>query len=64
MQNVVILSIDLLRDFAAGVYLSEAPPLLGCYLGWFGNFGGSESGQIQSENSCKYGLQHNPVPPH
>jgi hypothetical protein len=42
--------IDLLRDLAAGVYLSEAPspPLLGFCLGWSSNFVCSESGQIQS----------------
>ncbi len=34
-------------DFAAGVYLSETPPLLGFCLGWSSNFIGSESNQIQ-----------------
>ncbi len=44
------LQIDLERDFAAGVYLSEAPlppPLLSFFLGWSSNFVGSESGQKQ-----------------
>ncbi len=31
------------RDFAAGGYLSEAPPLLGFYLGWSSNFVSFES---------------------
>jgi hypothetical protein len=35
-------------DFAAGIYLSEAPPLLGFCLGWCSNFVVSESGQKQS----------------
>ncbi len=36
-----------LRDFAAGVYLSEAPLPLGFCLEWWSNFVGTESGQIQ-----------------
>jgi hypothetical protein len=37
-------------DFAAGVYLFEAPPLLGYCLRWSSNFAlvGYGSGQIQS----------------
>ncbi len=46
--------IDLKRDFAAGVNLSEAPPpLLGFCLGWCSSFVGSESGQIQSLKSWR-----------
>ncbi len=45
------------------------PPLLGLCLGWSCNFAGSESGQIQSVNSCwrwsPTGLNTpNPLPPH
>jgi hypothetical protein len=40
--------IDLTRNFAAGVALSEDPPLLGFCLGWCSNCVSSESGQIQS----------------
>jgi hypothetical protein len=35
-------------DFAAGVYLSKAPPLLGFCLGWKSKLVGSESDQKQS----------------
>ncbi len=62
MQNVVIL------DFAAGVYLSEAPtPPSFFVLGWSRNFVGSESGQIQSvkllQNVVSNRTQHPPPPP-
>ncbi len=42
--------IYLLRYFAAGVHLSEAPSsyMYSICLGWSGNFVGSESGPIQS----------------
>ncbi len=42
------MQIDLERDLAADVYLSEAPPFLSFCMGWSCNFVGSESGQIQS----------------
>ncbi len=42
----LIKKIDLYRDFAVGIYLSEAHPLLGFCSGWSSNFVGSESGQI------------------
>jgi hypothetical protein len=35
-------------DIAAGIYVSEAPPLLGFCLGWCSNSVGSESRQKQS----------------
>ncbi len=59
--------IDLSRDFAADVSLSEAPPLLGFCLGWQGKFVGYESGQIQSvkllQNMVSSTTQHPPHPP-
>jgi hypothetical protein len=36
------------RDYAASVYLSEAPPLLGFCVGWSRNVVVSESGQMQN----------------
>jgi hypothetical protein len=36
-------------DFAAGVYLYEAPPILGFCLGWSSNFVGSE---LWSDTEC------------
>ncbi len=33
-KGSLFLKIDLKRDLAAGIYLSEAPPLLGFCLGW------------------------------
>jgi hypothetical protein len=54
-------------DFAAAVNLSEAPPILGLYLGWFSNSVGSESGQIQRvkllQNMVSNRTQH-PPPSH
>ena len=51
------------RDFAVGVYLSEA----GFWLGWSSNFVGSESGRIQSvkllQNMVSNRTQHLPPPP-
>ena len=45
------MSVDLLRDFAAGVYPSEAPsPPTEICLGWCSNSVGSESGQKESVN--------------
>jgi hypothetical protein len=42
------MSVDLLRDFAAGVYPSEAPsPPTEICVGWCSNSVGSESGQKQ-----------------
>jgi hypothetical protein len=35
------------KDFAAGIYLSEAPTPPRFLLGWCSNFVGSESGQIK-----------------
>jgi hypothetical protein len=43
---------------AAGVYLSEAPPLLGFSLGWSSNFVGSDSGKIEKVKLlAEYSLQ-------
>jgi hypothetical protein len=60
-------SIADLGDLAAGVYLSEPPPLLGFCLGWSSNFVGSVSGQIQSvellQNMVSNRAQHPPPPP-
>jgi hypothetical protein len=54
-------------DFEAGIYLSEAPPLLGFCLGWCSNFVGSESGQKQSIKLLQIMVsnttQHPPQPP-
>jgi hypothetical protein len=54
-------------NFAAGVYLPEAPPLLGFCLEWCINFVGSESGQKQSNklplNIVSNTTQHPPLPP-
>ncbi len=52
----------------AGVYLSEAPLLLGFCLGWSSNFVGSESRQIESvklqQNMVsKQDSTHPPPPP-
>ncbi len=47
MQYVVIHKNLPVKDFAAGVYLSEAPTLPRFCLGWSSNFGGCESGQIK-----------------
>jgi hypothetical protein len=41
------------RDFAGGVYLSEAALLLVFFLGWAGNFVGSESGHSRVLNSFR-----------
>jgi hypothetical protein len=54
--------------FAAGVCLSEAPPLLGFCLGWSSNFVGSESGQILQSVELLHNMvcnrpQHPPQPP-
>ncbi len=53
--------------FSAGIYLSEAPPLLGFSLSWSSNFVGSESGQILSvkllQNMVSNRTQHLPPPP-
>jgi hypothetical protein len=55
---------DLYREFVAGVYLSEVPPLLGFCLGWCSYFVGSESGQEQSikllKNMVSNTTQHPP----
>ncbi len=57
-------TIELYKDFAAGVYLSEAPlPFLGFCLGWSSNFVGTEYGQIQSVTPAEYGLQQDSTPP-
>jgi hypothetical protein len=54
-------------DFAADVYLSEAPSLLGFCLGWSSNFVGSESGPIQCvkllQNMVSNRTQHPPPLP-
>jgi hypothetical protein len=54
-------------DFAAGVYLSEAPSPPSFLLGWSSNFIGSESGQIQSvklmQNKVSNRTQHPSTPP-
>ena len=54
-------------DFAARVYLPEAPSPPDFYLGWSSNFVGSETGQIQSvkllENMVSNRTQHpHPLP--
>ncbi len=58
--------IYMLMNFASGVYLPEAPPLLGFCLEWFSNFVGSESGQKQSvkllQNMVSNTTQHLPSP--
>jgi hypothetical protein len=56
-------------SFAAGVYPSAAPLLLGFCLGWCNNFVGSESSQIQSvkllQNMVSNRTQHSsPYPSH
>ena len=55
------------RGFAAVVYLSEAPPLLGFCLGWSSNFVENASGQIKSvkllQNMVSNRTQHPPPPP-
>jgi hypothetical protein len=48
---------DLKRDFAADVYLSEAPSPNGFCFGWCSNFGGSESGQILKGNGKGEGVE-------
>jgi hypothetical protein len=44
----LFLKIDLVSVLAAGVYLSEASPILGFCLGWYSNFVDSGSGKIHT----------------
>ncbi len=58
----LFLKIDLVSDLAAGVYLSEAPLILGFCLGWYINFVDSGSGKILY-NYCMLSIQPDPSPP-
>jgi hypothetical protein len=58
----LFLKIDQYRYLAAGVYLSEAPSLLGFCLGWLRNSVGSESGQIHSVKLLYICSPHNRIP--
>ncbi len=59
--------LTLKRDFAACVYLSEAPSPPRFLLGWCRNFVGSESGQIHSvkllQNMVFMVFNRTPYPP-